>query len=201
MTSGGAANEPVGDGDMALVVNATGGFTMGGMLADGAPYTRSGWVSANGLIPFYAPYGAGKSLAMGWINVGANLSGTIYWSKPTFETTLGLTGQTYVPPKGKNPAITLSNAVITLSGGDLTNAISAAFTFEPVARFVFPRGPANTNRISVTLNDANGAFTGQFYNPATHRAEGFRGVVLQSQNAGFGLVGSKGGLVTFGAAQ
>jgi uncharacterized delta-60 repeat protein len=201
LTPGGAPNEPTGDGDFVFVVNNNGTFSLAGVLADGTAISRSGSLSANGLAPFYVSYGAGKSVALGWIGAGSSLQGTIYWGKSAFETALNVDGAPYVAPKGRNTAITLSNALVTVSGGDLTNAISASFTFEPVARFVFPRGAANTNHFSITLNDANGVFSGQFVNPATHRAEGFRGVVLQNGNLGAGSVGVKGGRVTFGVPQ
>ncbi|HWD19236.1 MAG TPA: delta-60 repeat domain-containing protein [Verrucomicrobiae bacterium] len=195
LMGGGEAGAPAGDGWLSISVNRLGQVAIVGMLADGVLYSRATTLSATGVTPFYITYRNGTDTAIGWLQLGANVSGSVYWEKG-FTATLPVTGEAYVPPARGHSALGISNAALQVSGGDLTNSLTAAFTLQTSGRFTFT--PA-TNRISGILNPVNGVFAGQFLNPATRHYEVYRGVVLQNQNSGAGFSGTQGGRVTLGA--
>jgi uncharacterized delta-60 repeat protein len=193
---GGSGGAPIGDGVMAVTVNALGAVGMGGVLPDGAIFSRSTWLSDSQMAPFYLSYANGTAAALGWLTLNAGaVQGSIYWQKG-FSTTLTATGSPYRSSSPGHRALALTNALLTLSGGDLPSPIQANLTVQPGGNFTFA---SSTNHFSAVFSPLNGSFIGTFFDPAGHRYEGFRGIVLQDQNEAAGYFGPQGGLVTIQA--
>jgi len=189
LINGGSGGAPVGDGVLALTVGPLGGVVKAGMLADGTSFSHFGYMSSQGVSPLYISYNNGAAVAMGWININGNVSGSLYWNKG-FAALLSISGVPYTPPTGNATAFSSTNLVLTVSGGDLSNPISDNLTLSPPATFTFA---LLANHFVASMNVNNGVIWGTFYDPAGARRETFLGAVLQNQNAAYGFFGRSGG--------
>ena len=196
-------DSPEGDGWGTLRVSSSGLGTLSGALAEGARLSRSMPVSKGGAWPLYAPlyyyqYSYRGSL-LGWIQFDTNapsddLNGLVDWSKPALPTArfypagftnqMTLTGSRYVAPvTSMNRVVNLTNGVVILSGGNLSQAWTNVVVFG--ATRVTNLSP---NKLSVTLSPSTGRFTGTFLDTGTVRTVSFAGAVLQKSTNGSGCL-------------
>jgi hypothetical protein len=167
-----------GDSYGVVTVNNTGVLTVGGALADGVAFSGSAPVSKYGVWPFYTYAAAGKDTVLGWVSVGSNgLAGTnVCWSKASgFTNVLQLVGSVWQAPGAKSPALSLTNPVVALKGGDLPKALTNAVEISQYLSY------AATN-VTLTINSSAGSFSGSFVSPGTGRRVTMSGVVLQNQD-------------------
>jgi hypothetical protein len=187
-----------GLGDSFGVVNVSplGVVSVTGSLADGVTYNQSAPVSKSGQWPFYAYAASGKDTVLGWINfAGGSLSAAnVAWIKAPnashyypggFNDILQLIGSPYVAPTKNSPVLSLLNASVTLSGGNLANDINSPVSLQKNLGY----GAGST---IINFTAATGAFSGKFGAKQT-----MSGVVLQNQDnaRGFFLGTTESGAV------
>ena len=212
-------NIPKGDGYGVLLVDPNGAVQLIGALADGATFTRGGWIEEDGRLAFYAPLYDGGGAMSGVLTFSdaaqSDLAGTLRWKKPVtagaryfprpFDTTITTTGSRYTPPAAGQPALTVPvgnpNAQLLLGDGNLSGEIAQPALIRS-ANLVTLATPALPG-LAMTINAPNGGFSGTFTHPASGAVTRFRGVILRKQNsaAGFFLGVDRSGHATLAPAQ
>jgi hypothetical protein len=182
--------ETGGDGYGVGSVNKQGVLSVAGTLADGATFSASAPVSQGGQWPFYAYAAAGNDSVLGWVTVSNGLIGTnVIWSKAAgkgplytagLSNVLQLLGSPWQPPAKQTPALTLTNPVVILSGGNLPETLTSPVTLQ---NFLTYAGP----NLSLSIQPANGSFSGWFISPAASGKQTISGVVLQDEGRALGL--------------
>lgn len=164
-------------------------------LSDGATAIASGDLIANGYLPFYVSLYAGTGSVLGWIaftNGSATTNYQIFWFKDpvanhSYADGFSLTGRTIwidprkAPAPGAN-ALDVTNALVQLTGSDLTLALTDPITLN--AKGV--GSGANTNVVKISVKDRTGLFTGSFVDPVEGRTFLIHGVALESMREGLG---------------
>jgi uncharacterized repeat protein (TIGR03803 family) len=206
----GSTNLPGGDSYASVTVSSAGALRVTGKLADGTAISQSVPLVGSGQWPLYVPiYGTAGSLS-GWINFtnggASDLVGGLHWIKQTatrtkyypspFDLEADVVGSAYHKPLVGQPILNLASPQVTLSGGNLTNAITNSVTIDMSSKVT----DLGTNKLKLTFTLATGLFRGTVMNPATKRAVSFNGVVLQNQTNGSGwfLGTNQAGVVTIG---
>ncbi|MGD1084971.1 MAG: S8 family serine peptidase [Verrucomicrobiota bacterium] len=201
----GGANSPGGDGFGKVTVSSAGKISLTGTLSDNtavAPAAVS--VSKYGQWPLYIPlYGKEGSLS-GWVDFtnapglsfqgnGAgwfrtNSSGKFY--PRGFTNYLSIIGSTFAPAAAHEPALALTNLVVTLDGAGLSLPLTNNVTLSPNGKFltVLTNNP-DISKLTLSVVPGTGLISGSFSNPATHLSSAVKGVVFQQQTnaAGFFL--------------
>jgi ELWxxDGT repeat protein len=205
--AGDAALAPAGYGVGSATVDAKGAVSFSGTLADGTPVSQSSSLSKHGEWPLYVPLGKTNGLLLSWITItnqcvwGTNL----IWIKPQnlkdklyrsgFELETEMIGARYiVPAAGKSP-MNWTNGVAVLSGGNLTNTITLAITWN--AKNQIQVIGANPNKLGLTFVPGTGLLNGSFQPPGATRTTQISAVVMPSGNwaAGFFLGTNQSGFV------
>ncbi len=160
------------------------------MLADGTRVSQNGAVSKQGIWPLYGVVYGGKGALMSWIQFTTNqpdsdLSGDLIWIKPG-----GLRGAWY-PGGFTNAASAMGSRYHAISRARVLEWINGSMSFRSgglSAPFTKPIWPEMTShRLALTINPANGVFTGKAVNPETGRSFSFQGVLLDKGNIGAGF--------------
>jgi hypothetical protein len=193
-----AANEspPLisGSGVAAITVASSGSVLVKGALADGTPLVQKAFVAANGQWPFFANLYKGKGSALGWLTVANtptnDISGLLLWTKKegvagslyqvAFTNEVSTLGSRYVQPAKGIPVLSLSNAVVVLSDGNLSNPVTASVVLSPLNTMTV--AAPNPEQLALTVSAATGLLNGSFVHPETLRKISIRGVVLEKQN-------------------
>ncbi len=199
------STEPIGYGFGTLSVNTSGTIAFSGMLGDGTKVTASSVVVGSGQWPLYLSPSAyaGKGLAWGWLSfatngAGQNVVGWLSWLKEA-----GLPGALYPNGFGFTNGVQVleslysytsgarvlnwTNGVIELVGGNfyqpdtLSPGLTNGVTLEANNKLV------GTNKLSLTLTTASGLFQGTVPAPGSKSGIAVSGVLLQGDNAGYGL--------------
>ena len=140
----------------------------------------------------YMPLYAGKGMVLSWVQLSTNgvrsVAGDVVWTKnPTpgkYYTNgfaLGTTlegGQYVAPPIGAtNRALALTNATVTLSGGNLIAGItnSVVLTNNNVLRI------NGTNGLQLTITPSSGLVSGSFVHPQSRVITPIKAVLRQGQ--------------------
>ncbi len=185
---------PGGNGFGTLTTDALGGIKLAGTLGDGTKISQKTIRSKHSQWPFYVSLYAGNGSALTWLtfsgNSITNAEGPVSWTKlpqstsalypAGFTNEVNAAGSTYAPTNGV-PLLNFINGQIKFTGGnlvDFTNSFSIA-TNDLV--------PLSSNKLTLSFTRTSGAFKGSFVNPATLKSTAFTGVLLQNQNAGYGL--------------
>jgi Concanavalin A-like lectin/glucanases superfamily/Immunoglobulin domain/Bacterial Ig domain/Immunoglobulin I-set domain len=205
LPANGAPGTPGGDGYAAVTVGANGLARLSGALGTGTRLSQSATVSREGLWPVYASLHKGKGSVWSWLafetnslvvgtnTVQSDLAGDWRWLRPGitnaryypagFTNLLLAVGSRYIVPVGStNGALTFSNGVVALSGGNLT---------APVMNDVF-RAPndkvtnEDTNKMSLSIRRSTGLFKGSVVVPETGKTLRFNGAVFQNGDFGSG---------------
>jgi cyclophilin family peptidyl-prolyl cis-trans isomerase len=189
---------PFGDTWATATINAAGTISAKGTLADNTPFSFSGPVHTNGLLPFYTSHNGGRSSLFGWVqfdDAGTNddFNGQMYWFKKPpnlgkpypngFNYFPVLTGSRYTPATSTNQVLGFSNAVVILSGGNLS---------PPSTNDVFLRTNntvlnLDTNKLTFTIVKPSGQFSGTVTPVTNASAIPFKGVLLKKHNFGAGF--------------
>ncbi len=189
---------PAGDGYATLHIAADGLGTMNGILGDGARFSQSAYVTADGDWPLFASAYTGKGAIMSWVSftnlATSDLNGTVVWIKQAGVSAtsfpLGFTngtkaiGAIYTSPDAIGKAINLSGAVVTYAGGSLPANFSNVISVNSGSQVV----NLSPNEMVMTIMTSVGSFTGQVREPGSGALHMYGGVILQKQTAGFGTM-------------
>ena len=185
----GAAGQPLGNGALALTITPLGAIQVSGNLADGSTVTPAGTINPQGQWPFYASLYGGRGAIMGWLNFagspGSAVDGSVAWIKSAtaggkyypagFTNVANVVGSTL---SNSAPMITLSNAFILMTGGNLTTPIYQPVTISNAGVI----SVAGTNGFHLTLSTTSGLISGTFTDPVRRTTDIIRAVILQQQN-------------------
>ncbi len=189
---------PAGDGYATLHIAADGLGTMNGILADGARFSQSAYVTADGDWPLFATAYTGKGAIMSWLSftnlATSDLNGTLVWIKQAGASAtsfpLGFTngtkaiGSIYTAPDATGKAINLSGALVSYTGGSLPANFNNVVSVNAGSQVV----NLSPNEMVMTIMTSVGSFTGQVREPGTGALHMYGGVILQKQTAGFGTM-------------
>jgi len=210
--SGGATGGPSGNGHGAVTVSTAGSVQFKGTLADGSAAAHKVPLASNGQWPLYVLLYKGKGSIFGWLTLadaeGSDVSGQLLWTKPAgvagvyhpsgFVTELGTKGSRYEVPAPGTRVLNVSNGVVRLTGGNLSEGTTDDMVLTELNKFI--AGPTVTNRLALKVTTSSGLMSGSFTHPQTLKKSTIKGVVLQKQNAGSGffLGTNQSGAVFFG---
>jgi hypothetical protein len=205
---------PAGEGYGIVKVDLHGRVEAYGALADGTAYSRGAAISTNGWWPFYFPLSKGKGALIGWLNFsnqpGSHVAGDLTLVRPYNEDrdlypngyigTVAASGSRYVAPSSSTLALSWTNGIFRVSGGDLPAPTTNSIGLRPGGKLVNNGGMLP--KLSFSLSKSTGKFTGKFTRPDTGKSESYAGVLDQLADIGAGyFVGpSQGGLVRLEAA-
>ena len=192
------ASLPAGDGYATLHISTDGLGTMNGTLADGARFSQSAYVTADGDWPLFASVYTGKGAVVSWLSFTnlstSDLNGTVVWIKQAGASAsnfpLGFTngtkavGSIYTVPDASGKAINLPGAVVSFIGGSLPTDFSNVVSINAGSQVV----NLGANEMVMTIMPSIGSFTGQVREPGTGALHMYGGVILQKQTAGFGTM-------------
>ena len=130
----GSTTEPDGHGQGSAVVDVRGNVTLLGILGEGTKVVQKASLSKNGQWPLYVPLYAGKGSVLSWATLADtssnSLTGILSWIKPTlpltryyskgFTNEIQLMGSLYVAPASTNRVVNITNAIVVLTGGNLS---------------------------------------------------------------------------------
>ena len=210
--SPGGGLAPEGDSYGTASVDSKGVVKMKGHLADKTSIASKVPISKNGEWPLYVSLYGGQGALLGWAaftnQPSTDFEGMISWLKPAIPTAIyhpdgfsseaALLGSRYIPPVGNaSRIIALTNAVVSLSGGNLAQS----YTNDVILGF----GPKVTNSspdsLTMSFKLSSGLFSGTFTPAGETKAVSFKGVALQKANiaAGFFLGTNQSGRVALEA--
>jgi hypothetical protein len=171
-------------------------LSMAGTLADGATFSVSAPVSQGGQWPFYVYAPSGHDSVLGWVSVSNGLTGTnISWSKAAskgplyaagFNNVLQLAGSPWRAPVNKLTALTLTNPVVSLTGGNLPEPVNDLVALQSSLTYAAPN-------LSLSIRPSNGSFSGWFISPLAAGRQSISGVVLQNESRARGLFSGTNG--------
>ncbi len=176
----------MGDSFGVVKVSGLGGVSVAGSLADGSGFSQAVPVSKSGQWPFYSYAASGKDTVLGWVSFsgGSLAAANVTWIKAPgsghyypsgFDDALQLIGSPYTAPPKNSPALSLLNASVTLSGGNLANQITSPVTLQRNLSYA-------SGSVTISFTNSTGAFTGKL-----GANEAMRGVILQNQNSARGF--------------
>jgi hypothetical protein len=193
------AGAPDADGWGTLKISSSGLGLGGGALPDGTKFRYKAPISRNGAWPLYVPLYLTKGSLIGWLQFDTNaplddVTGWVAWFKPAqletqyypagFTNLSALIGSRYVAPvNSSDQVLAMTNGVLTLSGGNLSQAWVNDFVLEANNQ-VFN---ASSNRLTVTISRASGLFQGIFLDTGVNRTVNFSGALLQKSSSGRGF--------------
>ncbi len=198
-----AANGGISDGFTnqvsaiaAVTVTSAGAVTWSGNVADGSLLGGAAMLTTNGDWAVYQSLYGGQGMVVGWLAgqdaVNQTSNSFLFWQKNAlpftspyastypngFLTALPPNLARYVMPVAGHEATGWTNGIVTLVEGNLVGAAHSVITVRNnVFRIPIASGPAVKY---LTLNRANGLFSGSFTHPATGRATLFKGILTQS---------------------
>jgi hypothetical protein len=185
------ADIPQGTGYATFAINAVGGLTLTGKMADGESITGTSFVGPGGQLWIFTPLYKGLGTLLGQLaltedpeglfagnSVGNAPGKTLTWSKPETKTksylaafgpaNLAAEGAYLAPASKGNVVLGLPDAgAVTLSfdGGGLTTYTTnpdMTFTYTDENKVLPPAAVDNPGKVAVTINAATGAVSGNF---------------------------------------
>jgi len=208
--SPGSTLAPEGDSYGTASVDSNGVVKVKGYLADKTSLAVKVPAARSGQWPFYAPLYGGKGAVLGWAaftnQSATDFEGTLSWIKPAlatakfypdgFSSEAALIGSRYTAPvPATNPLLALSNAVVLLSGGNLSQSYTNNVILGPSSKVT----NASPHNLKVSFALSSGLFSGSIVTTNESKAVSFKGAVLQKANygAGFFLGTNLSGRVSF----
>jgi hypothetical protein len=203
--AGASGGFPRGDGWAKMKISRSGTATLVGALADGTPFSAGLALSSTGDAPIYVPLYRGKgslsgSLVFATIAGVSDATGTLHLFKPAsalragFEGGLLAVASRYTKPDGTRILAGLDAsagaASLTFGAGGLPADATQAVKVNLHHNVSLP--PSPTIRLTMTIVEKNGLFSGQFNVPGTARRPEYRGVFLQVQNRAGGFFLDRG---------
>jgi hypothetical protein len=190
---------PGGSGVGVINVSPAGRASFIANLADGTSASESGMTLAGGNWPLYINFPSGRGSLWGWLNFnGSGITNTtpISWintgnaharAYPAGFTNQNatLSGSTYT--NTFQPLLNYYFAFATMSGAGLDESLATPVVLSPKGQLTLPRGVANTNHLSLSINKSTGLVTGKFAEPShPGRAMRINAVLLQKQGIAAG---------------
>lgn len=201
LLSGGAdsASNPAGLSPATLNITTAGTVTLKITMADGTAVVQKTSLAANGQTPVYANLYKGGGSLIGWLtvtNTNTNdIPGLLVWTKNNgvagklypggFTNEMLSLASRYTPPATGSAVVGLSNPVLILQGGNLTEPITNGVVLSTLNKFSVT--PPNASKLALTVKPASGVLSGTFVHPQTLKKSTIKGVVLQKQNLGGGF--------------
>ena len=201
LLSGGddAANGPLGEGFATLAITTAGAVAIKGSLADGSALAQKTTMAGNGQTPVYVNLYKSKGSFFGWLNITNtatnDIPGLLLWTKKAgvvgnycaagFTNEVRSLGSRYQAPAAATAGVGLSDALLLLEGGNLTQVATNLAHLSALNKITFTG--TNVAKLTLTLNPASGLLTGSFLNPQTLKSTLIKGVVLQRQVCGGGF--------------
>jgi hypothetical protein len=204
--------DPGGDGFGALSVGSSGALSFAGWPGDNtAAALQSTMVCENGQWPLYLKLYSGKGSMLGWLTFAAtetnDITGDVSWIRPVISNTvfyapgftnvLAAEGSSYA---NGMPLLNLSTDqvchVLFTNGNPVANFVNDV---RFVSNKVINLSP---NKLSMTITNTSGIFSGTVTNPVDGRKITYKGALLQKRNAGRGAFAgtNETGRVLFEAA-
>jgi uncharacterized repeat protein (TIGR03803 family) len=182
-------NGPIGNG-YALLTNHAGEVSINGRVADGTLFSQTVPISAAGDVPLYATLYTNEGLLTGWLNLSNGApTGNLWWIKPNnFTNVVTIEGSAWTNPPPHQPAITLSSAQLTISGGSLSTSLVYTVSVNGNNTLAVEAGP--TNSLSGSINARNGLLQISFGSGHGREVTPGLGAVLQNSSRGAGFFGS-----------
>ncbi|MFZ0826316.1 MAG: immunoglobulin domain-containing protein [Verrucomicrobiia bacterium] len=194
----GATQIPAGDGYGTVTVNTAGLVTVNGILADGTSFSQSTTLSKSGQWALYEPlYPYSRGSILGWLtfsnSTAGDINGWLSWIRPVQPTMTAFTygfavvtapiGSLYTPPPAGQPVLNLANGNVALTDGALAQSFTNQIQLNNNNTII----NSSDNGLQLTINPANGTFSGNAQDPTTDKWIPFKGIVLQKQNTGGGF--------------
>ncbi|HET6406939.1 MAG TPA: CAP domain-containing protein [Chthoniobacteraceae bacterium] len=192
---------PQGDGFATVRVNHLGATVLAGVLADGTPFSATGFLNRRGELPIFLALCRGSGAFAGNLTFqpSSDIAGHFQWIRPAlssaktyaegFTLPIDAVGGKYVTPKRGEPVVrvntTANNTELEIGAGGFIAPVVQPATLAP-DNSVTVSAPA-LSQLSVTIKPATGLFRGHFVHPETGEQTTFRGAVVQTRNAGFGF--------------
>jgi len=188
-----ASAAPAGFGYGWATVGVSGNVTVGGVLGDGTPFSRSTVLDRQGQWPFFASVNSAAGIIIGWVtftnDVGTDLQGVLSWHRNAQAAAklypagfdfpaLEMLGSAYAYTNGV-PLLSATNGQLILTGGNLPQPITNAYALTG-SKITGP------NRLSLTATNSNGLFRGTVTNALSRSPITVAGALLQKQAAGYG---------------
>jgi len=213
-----ATDRPQGDSIGTVTVDGNGLVKLAGTLADGTKVSQAVHVSKYYEWPLYAELYSKRGSMLSWVgfltnDIDTELIGSVSWVRPPGKTpkyytngfleTVPLIGSVYRAPAATGRILQLTNAQVTLTGGNLMAPEQPLV--DPVElglrSIVVNTLPNVLASLTVKFTTSSGRFSGTFIESSSTRRVAFSGVVLQKWNmgSGFFLGTNESGRVTFEA--
>ena len=189
---------PLGLGYGAVTVDGLGNVVLGGYLADGTVLSQGTSVSKDGWWPLYAGLYGGKGSIWGWLQFTNQpppdmRGGEACWIKQAqpaakyyplgFTNVLETQGSLYVAPSSPTIRVMdLTNGMVSFAGGNLSQPFTNLVVLTNKNAVV----NQSTNKLTLTIGLANGAFSGTVAVPGTKTTSSFKGALLQDEAVGYG---------------
>jgi hypothetical protein len=214
LLSGGddAITSPLGLGSATLTVLSSGSVAIKATLADGSAAAQKGALARNGQLPVYVNLYRGKGSIFGWLtftNTATNdIPGLLLWTRKDgiignyypsgFTNEVLALASRYRPPVSGTAALSFSNSVVILEGGNLTVPATNDVFLSSLNKITVTS--TNSSKLGLALTTSSGLLGGSFLHPQTLKKSSIKGVVLQKQNLGGGgfLGTNQSGAVFFG---
>jgi hypothetical protein len=165
-------------------------------LGDGTPFSQGVLLSGNGDVPVYGTLYGNTGLILGWIGLeGGSPVGNLTWIKPPrvgarytngFTNMVAVEGSAWTNPLPRTAAIDVSSGQLTLSGGNLSNALSFAVAISS-NNVVGKLTGSPTNTLTGSINPKTGLLTVTFGNGVGKATTIGSGAVLQNTAGGGGF--------------
>jgi hypothetical protein len=208
--SPGSSLAPGGDSYGTVSVDALGRVKLKAFLADQSVIASKVSLSRNGYWLLYAALYKGQGAVLAWIHFAdqptTDFDGVVSWIKPAqhdaryypagFTNQTALLGSRYMrPPDRTTPILNVTNALVTLWGGNLSQPKTNQVTLNPDSK-VTCLGPDD---LDLVFNLSSGLFTGRCAPMGGGAGLTFKGAVLQKVNtaSGYFLGTNQSGQVTF----
>jgi hypothetical protein len=182
----------------AVVTKHDGVATFSGTLADGAGFSETALILANGVFPLYASLDLGSGLLMGWLDFSTVPQGTIWRIKEAspigalyregFTNMVSALSSAWTNLSPGQPAVASTNGLIISEGG---LAAPLVFTVEINDKNELVKISGATNSLSGAVNPTNGVLRITFGNGVGKATTKGVGVLLQTSNfAGGSFLGA-----------
>jgi hypothetical protein len=192
-----------------LITNNGSMIALGGVLADGTPFSRSVPINEQDQFPVYASLYNGQGLLLGQMSLasgvfGAVPAGSLTWIKPLqhaglytngFTTGLGVEGSPWTNTEAALTSLFAHGAQLAFSGGGL--ASNLIFTVQLTSSNTLRWVGGSANFTSGSINRNNGLMTFTFHDTSGHKVTAY-GTALQNtkQGGGFFLGATNAGTIT-----
>jgi len=195
------AASPAGAGFGTVTVDAAGGVTWSGSLADGTKVNQISAASASGIWPLYAPINGGGCV-ISWVQLTATpagtngaVSGDLVWFKPSARGTAyypaGFTNEVSISGSAYQAPVSGIHS-LSLSGAGLAQPLTWTIQFNAGSKVT----NLSTNKLNFLLTPMTGAFTASAPVPGSAKTITFQGVLLDGgTGAGYFLGPNQSGPV------